>query len=235
MHGLAAAVVACCFGATGIVDAGTIAYQIPAGTAGNQGFGTGLGHDFDVGGAPITITSLGVFDDASDGIGANVTLTAQLFERDAADNTIGTLVSGAHLTFTNADPGTLVGGHRLKALDTPITLPSGGIYSIVAYGFVASPVPPADPTTDQNGNAGDFAVQEFGTTDDGGGAITFVGTARFGLGGVGTFPSRPDTGDVNRYGAGTFEFDVIPEPTTLVLAALGLCGLIACGRRRRQR
>ena len=202
-----------------------IAYLIPGGTVGNQGFGTGLGMDFDVGATPISISSFGVFDDASDGIGTGITLSVSLWERDPADPTLSLGQVGPTVTFTNGDPGILVDGSTFKALAAPINLPAGFQGSIVAYGFAAG-------GTDQNGNAGGFPLPEFGTTDDGGGLISFVGTSRFGLGGEGVYPDTPDGGNANRYGAGTFEFNAIPEPATGTLAALAFSMLIFRRRLR---
>jgi hypothetical protein len=181
---------------------GTIAYLIPGGALGNQGFGTGLGMDFDVGETPIRVTSFGVFDDASDGIGAGVTLSVSLWERDPANDAGSLGQVGPTIEFTNTTAGELIEGSRFKPLDEPIELPSGFQGSIVAYGFTAG-------GTDQNGNDGGVGNFPY-PTDDGDGLITFVGTTRFGAGGVGVYPDTPDGGPVNRYGAGNFIFDTGP-------------------------
>ena len=206
-------------------DAGAVvAYLIPNGAVGNQGFGNGLGHDFDVGATPIRITSFGVFDDASDGIGAGVTLSVSLWERDPADPALSLGQVGPTVDFTSGAPGTLIGGSRFITLGSPIELPAGFQGSIVAYGFTAG-------GTDQNGNDGGVGNFPY-PTDDGGGLINFVGTSRFGDGGVGVYPNTPDGGPVNRYGAGNFEFEAIPEPTPI---ALLLGGLAALALRRRRK
>ncbi len=162
----------------------TISYVFPGGTAVNQSFGGSLGMDFDVD-ETITITELGVFDDNSDGL--NLTITAHVYDRNNSAAPLATL------TFTPGDPGTLEGGSRFKDLPIPLTLPAGFQGTIVAEGYGGA---------ERNGNAG--ISGNFGTTNDGGGFITYVGSGRFGS--AGSFPTSVDGGPVNRYGAGTFKF-----------------------------
>jgi hypothetical protein len=109
---------------------------------------------------------------------------------------------GPTIEFTSELAGELIEGSRFKPLPEPIELPSGFQGSIVAHGF--------SPGTDQNGNDGGVGNFPY-PTDDGGGLITFVGTSRFGLGGVGVYPDTADGGPVNRYGAGTFIYDTGPS------------------------
>ncbi len=190
---------------------GAIAYVVPEGTVGNQVFGGSLGMDFDVTGADIAITHLGVFDSGSDGLATE--LTARLYDR--SDMSLL-----ATLSFTPNDPGNLIDGSRFKELDTAIALPQGFQGTIVAEGYNS-----AEP----NGNAGVgtrvWSANSYNVID-------FVGGSRFGA--AGSFPSTVDGGPVNRYAAGTFQFSVgvIPEPTTLGLWS-GL-GLLASGFRRRR-
>lgn len=160
----------------------TIAYQVPAGTVGNQAFTGPLGMDFDVN-SPIRVTELGVFDSAQDGL-VN-TITAYIYDRT-------TQTSIVSLPFTAASPGTLVAGSRMKALPAPIVLPAGFQGSIVAENFGAS---------DQNGNSSTPAW----TTDSGGGLVSFVGSARWGPT-PGLYPPNADGGPANRYATGTLEF-----------------------------
>src|SRR5262249_34079475 len=80
----------------------TIAYQVPAGTVGQQAFGGPLGMDFDVQ-QTIAITRLGVFDSGSDGL--SLPLTARIFNRD-------TQTQLAALSFPAGTPGQLVDGSR---------------------------------------------------------------------------------------------------------------------------
>ncbi len=213
----AAAVMVFVLGAASAAQAGTIAYIVDAGSVGIQAFGGSLGLDFDVNANPIFVSHIGVFDDSSDGL--NLDITAAIFDR-----TTQLEVPGTQTLFTGAAPGDLVDGSRFKKLASAVELDAFGQYSVVAWGYGDGEL---------NGNSGGPLTK---STDDAGGVITFVGGGRFGDPGTpGSWPHAGDGGPVNRYTAGTFEYDVIPEPTTLVLAALGLCGLIACGRRRRQR
>jgi hypothetical protein len=168
------------------------AYATPAGAVGNQEFGGSLGMDFDIS-APITVNELGVFDSGSNGLARSI--TGELWTRSG--NT-GTRL--AQLTFTTASPGTLVGGSRFKPLATPLLLPAGS-YTIVAYGYGAG-----EPNANSSGVAGGF-----GTSDTGGGIISFTGLGRFGT--AGQFPATPDGGPANRYGAGTFQFSYAFTPT----------------------
>jgi hypothetical protein len=142
--------------------------------------------DFDLN-MPILITELGVFDSGANGLLGGGTFSARLYDRD-------TQAKLAELIFSGADPGTLVGGSRFKPLATPIELPAGFHGVIVADGYNAS-----EPNFNSFGGAGPS------TMNSGGGAISFVGSARWGAT-PGTFPTNLDGGPANRYGAGTFNF-----------------------------
>jgi len=175
-----------------------IAYVVPAGTIGSQAFATGYGMDFDVR-TNIVISTLGAFDSSGDGL-TNITLTTQIYRR--AGNT-GVLL--ASLPFTQADPGTLIGGSRFKPLPTPLIL-DPGTYTVVGYGYNG-----ANP----GGNIGTGNAKTW-VTDDGGGLIAFVGGSRNGTGGPGTFPAPVDGGPADRYAAGTFEFRLLPIAPVVV-------------------
>ena len=54
-------------GAAAAAQTTVIAYQVPAGTTGNQNFGGAVGMDFDVANA-VVVTKLGCFDPSSDGL-----------------------------------------------------------------------------------------------------------------------------------------------------------------------
>ncbi|MBI4606769.1 MAG: fibronectin type III domain-containing protein [Planctomycetes bacterium] len=172
---------------------GTIAYQVPPGTVGNQVYTGALGMDFNVN-VPIKVTRLGVFDSGSDGIKGN--LRARLYDRDAQ-----ALV--AELRFSAADPGELVGGSRFKPLDPAVELAAGFHGTMVGAGYNAN---------EPNGNYGPPGGDALGlVADDGGCAITFVGGGRFG-GFATVFPATLDGGPANRYAAGTFELEAGEPP-----------------------
>ncbi len=204
------------------VHAGTAAYQVPEGKAGTQEFGGSLGMDFIVN-TPIRVTSLGVFDDNSDGV--NLDLGARLWSRDingtpddfSDDTAIAAL---ADAMFSGADAGSLLGGSRFKAI-APLVLPPGD-YTMGAWGYGAG---------ERNGNVGTGSVAS--GLDDGGGAITFVGVSRFGdAAAPGSFPGSVDGGPVNRYDAGTFEYEIVPEPTAVGILGLSAFVLLILRRRR---
>ena len=175
-----------------------IAYVVPAGTIGSQAFATGYGMDFDVR-TNIVISTLGVFDSSGDGL-TNVTLTTQIYRRTGNSGVVL-----ATLAFTQTDPGTLIGGSRFKPLTTPLIL-DAGTYTVVSYGYTAAN-PGANIGT---GNAKTWV------TDDGGGLIAFVGASRYGAGGPGTFPATVDQGPADRFGAGTFEYRIVPLAPVVV-------------------
>ncbi|MBT45552.1 MAG: hypothetical protein CL922_09090 [Deltaproteobacteria bacterium] len=189
-----------------------IAYGIPAGTAGTQAYNGALGNEFDVlSPAGISVTRLGVFDSNSDGL--NSTITVGIFDR-ATEQLVGT-----SLTFTGND-GSLEDGSRWITLVSPITLAAGFQGMVVAQGYDGA---------EQNGNVGTGSTAS--PTDDGGGAISFVGGSRFGPGGVFAYPTNVDGGPANRYHAGNFDYDIIPEPSSLALL-LGAFGFFGLRRRR---
>jgi len=185
------------FGAIALVIAGvtglgietsradTVAYQVPVGTVGTQAFAGPLGMDFNVN-QPVLVTRLGVFDDGSDGL--NRDLTAYLWDRTDTSAPLETL------TFTSADPGTLLDGSRFKPLASPLLLPAGFQGTIVGENYGA---------TEQNGNSGGAAP--VWTTNDGGGLVSFVGSSPYGDV-QGTYPANGGGGPENRYAAGTFLF-----------------------------
>ncbi len=172
--------------ATAPAGADTIAYNVPAGTAGTQAFAGPLGMDFNVN-QPIFITRIGVFDDNSDGL--NRDLTAYVWDRNNTAAPIETI------SFTTAAPGTLVGGSRFKPLAAPLYLPAGFQGAIVGENYGAG---------ERNGNIADGLPRPW-TTNDGGGLVSFVGRGRWSTT-QGAYPAGLDGGPVNRYAAGTFAF-----------------------------
>ncbi|GJD18310.1 hypothetical protein RIVM261_032660 [Rivularia sp. IAM M-261] len=198
-------------------EAGFTAYKVSAGDYGNQNFDGILGMDFIVNEA-IKITDLGVFDDASNGLVS--ALTTELWSRNDKGtpnnfyDDIG-ITKLASMNFSPNEPGQLDGGSRFKKLDNPLVIRPGN-YTIVAYGYGRG---------ENNGNAWGGG---WGTTNNGGGLISFVGLSRYGHIWSGdvfgqSIGSRPDWGAENRYAAGTFKYEAasVHEPSS-ILGVLGL-------------
>ena len=166
-----------------------VAYGNLPGAQGTSAFSFSYGHDF-VANSTITVTQLGVFDNAADGLSR--TLTAELWSRNGDRP-----ARLAKLEFTSAQPGTLVESNRFKELVTPLVL-SPGDYTIVAHGYGSG-----EPAGHEGfGGPG----PEFKTLNDGQGAISFT-DSRLGTS-PGSFPTQVETGSANYYSAGTFEFNL---------------------------
>ena len=183
---------------------GTIAYQVPSSTVGNQDFPGSLGMDFNVTQA-IEVTQLGVFDSGQDGL--SLPITARLYNR-------ATGVALAELEFTPGEPGDLIEGSRIKDLSTPITLAAGFQGTVVAAGYGGG---------EPNGNQG---ISSLGLTTEGAGRISFVGGGRFGAT-AGEFPASIDGGPADRYAAGTFIFSEPGAPPGEVNAPNGAGTLLS--------
>jgi hypothetical protein len=188
-----------------------VAYSVASGLVGAQNFGGPLGMDFDVGGSPVQMTHIGVFDSGQDGI--NGTVNAYIYNRDTQS------VLAGPFTFTGSGD-LLIGGSRFR--DIPdVTLPAGFHGSVVVDGYNAAELVY---------NSGGTIPAGASSLGNGNGLISFTGAGRFGLGGPGTFPDTLDGGPANRYAAGTFAFQV-PEPGSSAALLLG-AGLLASTRRR---
>jgi len=191
----------------------TTAYNIAAGTVGGQQYAGALGMDFDVNRA-VQVTELGCFDSGSNGMSRNITVV--LWSRNqngspsnTADDLPGSVVASE--IFTTAAPGTLVGGQRFKTLASPVTLAPGS-YTILAYNYGSG---------EPNGNNAAFN----NGTNSGGGALSFVGTSRYGVTApppsvADSWPGSPDGGPAARYGSGTFRFKEIAAFVTNTQAAM---------------
>jgi hypothetical protein len=175
-----------------------ISYMVDRGTIGGQAFSGALGMDFDVL-QPTVISALGVFDSNGDGIDPASTMTVYLYSRSGNSGTVIT-----SLTFSSASPGVLIEGSRFKPLPSVLIL-SNGSYTIVASGFGAN---------NPNGNL--CCNAKSWSTDDGGGLIAFVGASRYGTTPT-AFPTTIDTGPVDRFAAGTFEFFAVPSRPMIVV------------------
>lgn len=207
------------------LQAATVAYDVPAGTAGNQAYNLRLAMLFDVN-KPIRVGQIGAFDDGSDGIQSG-TITTEIWSRTGGGTGPGDLASGvtqlAFETFTPNDPGTLIGGSRFKDLSAPIVL-SPGEYAVVSFGY---------DSDDRNGNRGSAPLAPW-STNDGGGAIEFVGLSQFDRASTPGSPALGDTvdgGPADRYAAGTFSYSVVPVPAALPLMLGGLALMAGLARR----
>jgi hypothetical protein len=218
--------------------AAVVAFDAAAGQPGNQAWTGSLGTLFQVD-EPVSVTSLGVFDSNGDGIAGSI----QVGMFFASGPNTGTLVPGLSTSFTGSGD-TLVHGDRFRAVAAPVVLAPGS-YEIVAQGFSA---------TDLDGNVRCMAAVPGGaclpanafslsTLNDGGGAITFGNGAA-----EANFFSSEGSGFVNPVGllaespavpnaylAGTFAFEVVPEPASFELMGLGLVALALVRRARTAR
>jgi hypothetical protein len=198
-----------------------VAYQVQAPQSGIQDFGGSVGMDFIVH-EPIYVTALGAFD--ADQNGFNLPITIELYARNdggtpdnPADDTGGALL--ANRTFSGAGDS-LVGASRFAELDARIRLEPGA-YTVNAHGYGAAEL--------LANSGGGFPILR--RTNTGDGALSFVGTGRFGA--AGAFPGTPDAGPADRYAAGSFAFAPVPEPSTWALAVSGIALLGWQVRRRR--
>jgi hypothetical protein len=113
--------------------------RIPTDRNGGYTHNGSLGMDFVVEQA-VTVTHLAAFDHVRDGIAGS--LTVQVWSRDDGgtvntpqDDGPGTAL--AQCVFTNADPGSLDGSYRWKALAEPLELAPGS-YTLIAWGYTGS-------------------------------------------------------------------------------------------------
>ena len=190
-----------------------ISYAYAGPASGNQNYVGSLGLDFDVIEA-IRVTHLLAFDDDADGWSTGTEVSVTIYDRDTG------IALTPYANFSPEESGDLMGGsYRGQLLFAPLTLEAGGHYSVVAQAF---------NTNDRPFNAG-AAATGMPLTDDGGGLIKFTGTGRYGLP-KNVLPATLDIGPFNRYGAGSFAFEAVPEPSTTLLAA---AGALAFARRRR--
>lgn len=202
------------------LHAATVAYDVPDGTTGNQSYTGTMSMLFEVN-KTIRVEALGAFDDDQDGIAG--TLTTELWSRSGitGDSVLATM------TFTTASAGTLGYdgqglGSRFKTISPLILTP--GEYAITGYGYSGA---------DRNGNEGSLSGDNW-TTNDGGGAISFVGDSIYAPTAGGTIGTIEDNGPADRYAAGTFAYSVVPVPASLPLLLAGVAAFFGLGRLRRR-
>jgi hypothetical protein len=179
-----------------------------------QNFGGSLGLDFAVT-SPIKVTAMGAYDNGDrnnlNGTSGNTGITVMIYQQGAEGWSI---VPGSQVLLTPTSAYTQINGNAFVNVTPFFLLP--GQYSVVTWN---------DTNTNTQG-----ADNSYSTTNTGGGAIVFNGTARWDYQ-AGIFPTTGDTGPFNRYNAGTFQFEVVPEPASFVLMGAGLLGFAPIRRR----
>ena len=196
---------------TPVIPQAGVAYVVPAGLVGTSTHPGSVGFDFEAL-RTVDITQLGCFDSGSDGIAG--TLSVRLY-----DITGATPVLVAQQTFTNADPGTLVGGSRFKTLATPLRINPGFRGRLASDGYSAA---------DLLGNNEDNNPIPI-TTNDGGQTLRFLPYGY--IGDAGQMPRDSVFGPAHRFAAGTFYFtpticltvytgDTVFQSTSLTLDCL---------------
>jgi hypothetical protein len=214
--------------ASGAARADVIAYDNAA-VANNQAFGGTLGLAFDIN-KPVVVSQLGAFDMDSSGhvalkgVDGTSGITVFIVNRDTG------LQFGPSVTFSPSNPGHQINGDAFLPISL-LTLPAGFHGEIVAQN---------DPNYNTGGGANASS-----TLNTANGAISFVyippptppATTPLPVGpryngGFVVYPGNLDGGPANRYDAGTFM--VTPEPSSCLLSALGLVGLVATWLKRRK-
>jgi hypothetical protein len=181
-----------------------------------------IANEITIGAASVPINSLGVWDQAGDGLAVS-------HEVGVWDAT-GGLVASA--TVPAGTAGTLEDAFRYVALPSSITLLAGQKYHIGAlYPDALDPFnDPWDP--DGDGNPANSPAVGDGVAVAAGGAGLVINGDYFAASGTLTNPTSFGGGTPGRWGAANARF-FVPEPTSLALAAwLGLAAQQMRHRRR---
>jgi hypothetical protein len=186
--------------------AGTIAVTTtPGGVFSNTGTYT-LGWSFSVN-SPISVTSLGAYDDGSDGL--NVAHDVGLWD------SVGNLLASA--TVPAGTAGTLDSGYRFVSI-SPLGLNAGSTYYVAAVYF----------SNDNDGWLQDPLTVVTAPQ------ITYLSRQYEFSSGSLVFPDLAGSGTTGYFG-GNFEFGgaaALPEPASMALLAGGLGVLFAVRKRR---
>jgi hypothetical protein len=185
------------------------AYTDPS--QGSQNWPGNLGLDFTVN-TPIYVDSLGVYNQAGSGLVAGGPISVAIYDSSGDQITSAVFSNGSTYALSP-------GGYDLTQGIPGVVLGPGN-YSVVAVGFSSS---------DLNGNTNLSDPGPALNTDNG--AITFTG-ARYDGNTTLDYPAADPSLASTQFEAGTFGYDVTPEPETCLLFA-GALAMIGVKRLKR--
>ena len=170
-----------------------------------------IGNEFTVDGSDIQVNSLGVWDQADDGL-------AESHEVGLWDS-LGALVVSA--TVPSGTAGALEDSYRYVNLGSSVTLLAGQSYRIAA--LYPSAVDPFNDPWDPDGDGNPFGSPAVG---DGvavtfGGGVAAVNSDYFAASATLTHPTNFGGGTPGRWGAANARL-AVPEPTSTVIAVFGV-------------
>ena len=222
----------------------TIAYNYAGGLLGNQANGPfALGMVFDVGASPISVDQLGAFDSGGDGFGGDLSVAIYSVTL-SGNNIIGGTLAVNPVTFSIANPGTLLSGTTTRVLDIPSVQLNSGTYMVVAnnygtgsaevdYNQGYTPLAPNPNSVNTSGGALTFSGNYYVSLTVSSWMSSLSGTWTYDVGG----DPGPGTTLIPRYAAGNFDYALIPEPevSRLAMTGAGLLGLGCLVRQARRR